>query len=85
MSGSPAPGDPANPRSRRWFVVLAVVTLIGFALFVGTITVLALKIPELKRARVGVLEGKAGDRHHQDERGGGNHPGGVAGVDLRFG
>jgi len=56
------PSGPAAPRNRRWFVVLAVVTLIGFALFVGAVTVLALKIPELKRALVGVLEGKAGDR-----------------------
>ncbi len=61
MSEQP-PSGPAAPRSRRWFVVLAVVTLIGFALFVGAITVLAIKIPELKRGRVGVLEGGAGER-----------------------
>lgn len=62
MNELPAPADPAPPKSRRWFVVLAVVTLIGFALFVGAITVLAIKIPELKRARLGVLEGRIGDR-----------------------
>ncbi|HLY08784.1 MAG TPA: hypothetical protein VKW04_05675 [Planctomycetota bacterium] len=62
MSVTPAPGTAAAPRSRRWFVILAVVTLIGFALFTGAITVLALKIPELKRARFGVLEVRTGDR-----------------------
>jgi len=56
------PSGPAAPRNRRWFVVLAVVTLIGFALFVGAITVLAIKIPELKRGRVGVMEVDTGDR-----------------------
>lgn len=56
------PSGPAAPRNRRWFVVLAVVTLIGFALFVGAITVLAIKIPELKRGKVGVLEVETGDR-----------------------
>ena len=44
-------------KGRRWFVILAVVTLIGFCLFVGAITVLAVRIPELKKPRVGVLEG----------------------------
>jgi hypothetical protein len=56
------PSGPAASRSRRWFVILAVVTLIGFALFVGAITVLAIKIPELKRGKVGVLEVETGDR-----------------------
>jgi hypothetical protein len=50
------------PKSRRWFVILAAVTLAGFTLFVGAITVCAMRIPELKKARFGVLEGKAGDR-----------------------
>ena len=62
MTENPPSGGPAAPGNRRWFVILAVVTLIGFALFVGTITVLALKIPELKKARFGVLENRAGDR-----------------------
>ena len=61
MSEQP-PSEAEAPRSRRWFVALAVVTLIGFAIFVGAITVLALKIPQLKRARVGVLEVGVGDR-----------------------
>jgi len=61
MSEQPPVGQ-AAPRNRRWFVILAVVTLIGFALFVGAITVLALRIPELKRARVGVREVRTGDR-----------------------
>ena len=30
-----------------------------------------------------VEEGEAGDRHHQDERGRGEHPGGVAGIEGR--
>ena len=62
MSELPASADPAPPRNRRWFVILAILTLIGFGLFVGAITVLALKIPELKKARFGVLESKTGDR-----------------------
>lgn len=57
------PGDPADaPPRRRWFVILAIVTLIGFTLFVGTITVLALRIPELKKSRFGVLEEGRGVR-----------------------
>jgi hypothetical protein len=58
-----APPPPAPPvKSRRWFVILAVVTLIGFALFVGAITVCAVRIPELKKSRYGVLEDRKGDR-----------------------
>jgi hypothetical protein len=54
---------PEGAGSRRWFVILAIVTLVGFALFVGTITVLALRIPELKRARYGVImEDRMGGR-----------------------
>lgn len=49
-------------KSRKWFVILATVTLIGTALFVGFITVCALRIPQLKKAQFGVLEGKAGER-----------------------
>jgi len=62
MSDLPASSSPAPTKSRRWFVVLAVVTLVGFALFVGAITVLAIKIPELKKARFGVQESRTGDR-----------------------
>jgi hypothetical protein len=50
------------PKSRRWFVILAAITLAGTIVFVGAITVCALRIPELKRARFGVQEGKSGDR-----------------------
>ena len=50
------------PKSRRWFVILAVITLIGFALFVGAITVLSMKIPELKKPKYGVLEVGRGGR-----------------------
>ena len=56
------PSGPAASRSRRWFVILAVVTLIGFAIFVGGITVLALRIPVLKKAKYGVLEVGTGER-----------------------
>jgi len=64
MSESPSSTSPAPApeKSRRWFVILAIVTLIGFTLFVGAITVLAVKIPELKKSRYGVWEVKAGDR-----------------------
>jgi len=49
-------------RSRRWFVILAIITLIGFALFTGAITVLAVRIPELKKPRLGAIETRVGDR-----------------------
>ena len=51
---------PEPPPNRRWFVILAIVTLVGFALFVGAITVLAVRIPELKKPKYGVLQ--TGDR-----------------------
>ena len=62
MSETPPPASEAPMKSRRWFVVLTIITLIGFALFVGIITVCAVRIPELKRARYGVLEGRMGVR-----------------------
>ena len=62
MSDTPGPAAQGPMKGRSWFVVLAVVTLIGFALFVGAITVCALRIPELKRVRYGVLEGGSGAR-----------------------
>ena len=37
----------------------------------------------LRAHQAAVEEGEAGDRHHQHERGAGEHPGGVAGVELR--
>jgi hypothetical protein len=49
-------------KGRRWFVILAIVTLVGFCLFVAAITVLAVRIPELKKPRFGVLESGAGVR-----------------------
>jgi hypothetical protein len=58
MNETPEPAA----KNRRWFVILAVVTLIGFAIFVGAITILSLRIPELKKARYGVLEVGAGAR-----------------------
>jgi uncharacterized membrane protein YgdD (TMEM256/DUF423 family) len=53
---------PEPPRNRRWFVILSIVVLVGFALFVGAITVLAVRLPELKKPRYGVLQGMTGDR-----------------------
>ena len=35
MNETPEPGA----KNRRWFVILAIVTLIGFAIFVGAITI----------------------------------------------
>jgi hypothetical protein len=50
------------PKNRRWFVILAAITLAGTLVFVGWITICALRIPELKKARFGVWEGKTGVR-----------------------
>jgi len=58
MSDTPEPAA----KNRRWFVILAVVTLIGFAIFVGAITILALRIPELKKSRYGLLEVGSSER-----------------------
>ena len=58
MSDTPEPAA----KNRRWFVILAVVTLIGFAIFVGAITVWALRIPELKKSRYGLLEVGSSER-----------------------
>jgi hypothetical protein len=38
------------PKSRRWFVVLAWVTLVGFALFVAGITAVTAALPMIRRA-----------------------------------
>jgi len=62
MSETPGQATEGAGKGRRWFVILTIVTLIGFALFVGVITVCALRIPELKRARYGVLENWTEDR-----------------------
>ena len=59
----PAKDEPVGEvRSRRWFVILAIITLIGFALFTGAITVLAVRIPELKKPRLGVIDRGFGER-----------------------
>lgn len=58
MSDTPEPAA----KNRRWFVILAIVTLIGFSIFVGAITVLALRIPELKKSRYGLLEVGSSER-----------------------
>lgn len=50
---SKEPGAAAGG-NRRWFVILAAVTLIGFVLFVAAITVLAVRIPELKKPKAGL-------------------------------
>jgi hypothetical protein len=58
MSDTPEPAA----KNRRWFVILAIITLIGFSIFVGAITVLALRIPELKKSRYGLLEVGSSER-----------------------
>jgi hypothetical protein len=40
---------PPKPRRRGWFVVLAWITLAGFVVFTGGITILSMRIPELRR------------------------------------
>jgi hypothetical protein len=56
MSDTPEETPEQAAKRRRWFVVLAIVTLIGFGLFVAAITILAVRIPELKKPRYGVLQ-----------------------------
>ncbi|HXG61019.1 MAG TPA: hypothetical protein VNO22_06585 [Planctomycetota bacterium] len=52
---STAPNDPAPaPRDRRWFVVLAWVTLVLFALFVLGICLSVALAPEIRKARTGL-------------------------------
>mgnify|MGYP001331157251 CR=1 FL=1 len=58
MSDTPGPVE----KNRRWFIILAIVTLIGFSILVGGIPILALRIPELKKSRYGFLEAGAGGR-----------------------
>lgn len=52
-----APASPQEnvppPRNRRWFVILAWVTLVLFALFVLGISLSVAFIPELRKARTG--------------------------------
>ena len=49
MSTQPASGE--KPRNRRWFVVLAWVTLVLFAAFVAWIAIGVASIPRLRKAR----------------------------------
>jgi hypothetical protein len=62
MNELPQGAAAVSPKKRRWFVVLAVVTLVGFAVFVGAITVLSMRIPQLKKAKYGVWEVGKGAR-----------------------
>lgn len=63
MTDAPKEGCCAEDgKGRRWFVILAIVTLVGFCLFVGAITVLAVRIPELKKPKVGATETGGGVR-----------------------
>jgi uncharacterized membrane protein YgdD (TMEM256/DUF423 family) len=62
MSDSPEQTPAEAAKRRRWFVILSIVVLVGFAIFVGAITVLSMKIPELKKPKYGVLQIGIGDR-----------------------
>ena len=62
MSDTPQGSPEEAPKGRRWFVILAIVTLVGFALFVGVITVCAVRIPELRKPKYGLLQVGTGDR-----------------------
>ncbi len=48
MTEPPAAG---SPRDRRWFVVLAWITLVAFAAFVALMTAGVFSIPRIRRAR----------------------------------
>ena len=62
MSDTPAQSPAEPPANRRWFVILAIVVLAGFAIFVAAITVFAVRIPELKKPKYGVLQTVVGER-----------------------
>jgi hypothetical protein len=62
MSDTPERSPEEAAKGRRWFVILAIVTLVGFALFVGVITVCAVRIPELKKPKYGLHQSGIGDR-----------------------
>lgn len=49
----PPPSEPAKEKSRTWFVVLAWITLVGFALFVGGVTAVACGLPAIQKQREG--------------------------------
>lgn len=48
---APPEGKPDEPRKRRWFVVLAWITLVGFGIFVAGITAISIFLPAIARAR----------------------------------
>ena len=53
-------------KSRRWFVVLAWITLILFGIFVAGITTIAVLLPKMKKKQFGIglsTEYRAGKRH----------------------
>jgi hypothetical protein len=53
----PVPPAPAGkPKSRAWFVVLAWITIVGFAAFVALITIGVACIPQLRKAKQGRVE-----------------------------
>ena len=47
----PPPAPVAKPKSRRWFVVLAWITLVAFGLFIAGITAVTAALPQIKKAR----------------------------------
>ena len=51
MTDAPPTPEPEKPKSRRWFVVLAWVTLVGFALFVGGVTAVACGLGPIQKYR----------------------------------
>jgi len=47
----PTSPEPPKERSRGWFVVLAWIVLVGFALFVGGVTAAACGLPAIQKQR----------------------------------
>lgn len=41
---------PEKPKSRTWFVILAWITMVLFTAFVAWITILSMRIPQLRDA-----------------------------------
>jgi hypothetical protein len=57
---APPPPAEERPKSRRWFVALAWLTLVLFALFILGITLSVIFVPQIRKARYGAVYERGG-------------------------